>query len=378
MDKKPSHTVFRSMSDLFTVDVEDSPDLLVSFQIPHYDKDLLLGLCQEFTDDHKNGQAVLDLYGNFVVVGDLHGSLFDLIRIIHRFGVPPLSRYLFLGDYVDKGEFSTEVIVILFAMRLLFPESVFLLRGNHEFPTMSDCFGMREEMFNSGYKSEVWAAFQDTFGYLPLAAIVNGQIFCTHAGLSPVMKSIADIRKISLPVLNFEDEIIAGLTWSDPSTKMEEFEPSFRGVGYLFGSQAIRNFMNENSFIYFIRAHQCVPEGIEDFLNTGLITVFSSSNYCKTMNNKSGVLVINEKNEIQRVIMNPQMWPDRREVRFARFISAIIPDTILRGQILKSGSMGPKLSKRSSDGFKSLSKGMFLCSGHKRSYGAIPYFEKKE
>ncbi|CAM9565308.1 unnamed protein product [Choristocarpus tenellus] len=75
---------------------------------------------------------MLDLYRDTTLVGDLHGQLFDLLQIIDKCGMPLLTKYLFMGDYVNRGDFSWEVFFLLLAMKVTHPEGVYLLRGNHE------------------------------------------------------------------------------------------------------------------------------------------------------------------------------------------------------------------------------------------------------
>lgn len=78
-----------------------------------------------------------------VVVGDLHGQYYDLVHLIQKAGDPSTLNYVFLGDYVDRGVYSCECLILLFAFKIANPTSVFLLRGNHETRSMTEYFTFR-------------------------------------------------------------------------------------------------------------------------------------------------------------------------------------------------------------------------------------------
>ena len=58
----------------------------------------------------------------------------------------PKSNMLFLGDYVDRGNFSFEVVMFLYALKINFHQEITMLRGNHESIAMTEHFTFREEV----------------------------------------------------------------------------------------------------------------------------------------------------------------------------------------------------------------------------------------
>ena len=86
---------------------------------------------------------MLKLKSPLVIVGDIHGQFYDLINIFDKFGYPPETHYLFLGDYVDRGRFCIEVITTVLIMKINFPNAVHLLRGNHEGRVMTSSFNFK-------------------------------------------------------------------------------------------------------------------------------------------------------------------------------------------------------------------------------------------
>ena len=75
---------------------------------------------------------LLSLYDPVTVVGDIHGQYYDFVKMLDVGGHPQKTKYLFLGDYVDRGSFSCEVVLLIYSLKINFPSTIFMLRGNHE------------------------------------------------------------------------------------------------------------------------------------------------------------------------------------------------------------------------------------------------------
>ena len=108
----------------------------------------------------ENEENIIKLDGDVIVVGDIHGSFHDLLRIL-KYVQENDNKVLFLGDYVDRGDFSLECITILFSFKVLYPNNFFLLRGNHEFDTMCNQYGFKDEVLNYHNPKKVKESIHD-------------------------------------------------------------------------------------------------------------------------------------------------------------------------------------------------------------------------
>lgn len=229
--------------------------------------------------------------GQVIVVGDLHGQLDDLLKVLEDSSDPSESNYIiFNGDFVDRGQNSCEVMCILMALFLAKPGCVFLNRGNHEAADVNMLNGFEAEVLKK-YDNDLFELFTHMFACLPMATLVGDEVFVVHGGLSWkdfTLKGLDQLNRFL--IIPEKNSIFNDMLWSDPSDRSGKHE-SRRGAGCQFGGDVTAKFLRENGLSRIIRSHECV-DGIENWFNRTLITVFSASNYCGDTGNIGGFLTI--------------------------------------------------------------------------------------
>jgi len=197
---------------------------------------------------------ILRLGSPIIVVGDIHGQLYDLLEVFRVEAPPPEGSYLFLGDYVDRGYYSVEVLTYLLCMKVKFPERVFLLRGNHETREVTRLYGFYDECSTKYGDPRVYAEVCDLFDYFPLAALIDERVFGVHGGLSPsvhLLDQLLVVDRFREPT----DGPLSDLLWGDPTDRVAGFCASRRGVGFEFGRAIAKRFGRLNRVTHITRAH---------------------------------------------------------------------------------------------------------------------------
>ncbi|MQL99092.1 hypothetical protein Taro_031811 [Colocasia esculenta] len=298
--------------------------------------------------------SVLQIKAPVKIFGDLHGQFGDLMRLFDEYGAPSTAGdiayidYLFLGDYVDRGQHSLETITLLLALKVEHPQNVHLIRGNHEAADINALFGFRIECIERmGERDGIWAwhRINRLFNWLPLAALIEKKIICMHGGIGRSINHVEQIENLQRPItMEAGSVVLMDLLWSDPTENdsVEGLRPNARGPGLVtFGPDRVMEFCNNNDLQLIVRAHECVMDGFERFAQGHLITLFSATNYCGTANNAGAILVLGRDlvvvpkliHPLPPVISSPEASPERHgEDTWMQELNANRPPTPTRGR----------------------------------------------
>ncbi|KAI5780778.1 Metallo-dependent phosphatase-like protein [Geopyxis carbonaria] len=254
------------------------------------------------TEILKSEPNLLEMDAPITVCGDVHGQYYDLMKLFEVGGNPDETRYLFLGDYVDRGYFSIECVLYLWSLKIWYPNTLWLLRGNHECRHLTDYFTFKLECKHK-YSERVYEACMDSFCALPLAAVMNKQFLCIHGGLSPELQTLDDLRSIDRFREPPTHGLMCDILWADPLEEFGQEKTSdffihnhVRGCSYFFSYPAACSFLEKNNLLSIIRAHEAQDAGYRMYRKTrttgfpSVMTIFSAPNYLDVYNNKAAVL----------------------------------------------------------------------------------------
>ncbi|CAM9679230.1 unnamed protein product [Chrysoparadoxa australica] len=271
----------------------------------------LMAICERVAPILESEPRCVFLQSPVYVFGDIHGNLEDLNFFadnLWKLGMNlTAGQFLFLGDYVDRGIQGLECVAYLFALKIDNPEKMFMLRGNHELRDVNgwvDHYRERsflyqcQQRFGEVLGEEVWECCNACFDRLPLAGVIDHDVFCVHGGIPrPLAESRSRIQDImQVPSIagvcppnegeTFESQQVASdCMWSDPARDHQEmmldddgFGESQRGGGAMcFGTKAIDDFLEQTKMSYIVRAHEAHSQGVSLSKGAKVFTVFSTS-----------------------------------------------------------------------------------------------------
>lgn len=200
---------------------------------------------------------------DITVIGDTHGQMHDVLKIFSENGNPsPTNWYVFNGDFVDRGNWGVELALVIFAFKVVYPDYVHLLRGNHETAYCTGVYGFETECMGK-YNRNVFMGFKQAFRRLPVAGVLRRAtfgVFVAHGGLfrkpDGVLGKVADLDGLKRKYIEPDDNTMLDLLWSDPSSEPGMCDNAMRGIGSFYGPEITEMFLEQNDLSLVVRSHE--------------------------------------------------------------------------------------------------------------------------
>jgi len=275
-------------------------------------------------------------FKNTHIVGDIHGDFSILGKILNNFLEERIKSIIFLGDYVDRGSHSLEILLSVYALKLAFPNLICLLKGNHEDINVNKRYGFYDEIIEK-YNSKIMERIDESYNFISLMAITPARSFCIHGGLPRNINTIEELRKITKPyfklgllkpnqqsikqdlkkkkiVSNIDEKKIDlfslskppkseekllynayyQILWNDPLENINGFHSSTRGNNiFKFGEDIVNHFLKINQLKRVIRSHENTRGSFQQVFKR-FIHIYSSGPYKKS---PEKALMVHEKED---------------------------------------------------------------------------------
>jgi len=243
-----------------------------------------------------------------IVLGDIHGNMQTLMKLIEIFNKEKPKFIISLGDIVDRGPKQHECLILMLSLKILNPNKFFILKGNHETFEMNQAYGFFYDFINKFEDPNKFSEILAVYNVLPICAIVNNLILCLHGGIPEDIEILTKLKGLKTTdldesLINSIGDGIFQIIWNDPKDTLKDFTGSIRGPGIkFFGEEAFNKFMDANNLKYLIRAHECFPEGYRWFFDNRLLSIFSAANYTGPSSNPASYAIIKKKKIIPKTL----------------------------------------------------------------------------
>lgn len=221
----------------------------------------------------------------------------DIIDKIMRFN----DIYLFLGSYSCRGPKSIECLCLLYSLKIMFPQNIFLLRGWYDDACIARIYGLYDDfkrIYNVSSGILLWKSMIKTFEFLPVCAVIEDTLFCVHSGISPEFMKQDDLEvavnsKIKIPSVIPDSGMLYDFVNSRPEDGIKGWgDFGGRDNYYCFGPDIVDSFLEKYGWDTIIRSHEVVEEGYEFMFSRQIVTLFSSVNYISEWHNDGAMIVV--------------------------------------------------------------------------------------